>query len=117
MAPQGPDTHDVRGERQSAEPQAVDTDSSSLGLRGEEVDFITGQRYSQAQVRGHVLGAQAAALRQFYAGASANRLLLSMPAFASLCRKLRSLGKGHMHACGMPLPCVMVLLHCSGGGC
>ena len=84
MAPQGPDTHDVRGERQSAEPQAMVTNSSSLGLHGAEVDFITGQRYSQAQVRGHTPVAQAAALDQFHASASAHMLRPSMPAFASL---------------------------------
>ena len=82
MAPQGPDTHDVRGDRQSAEPQAMDTNSSSLGLHGAEVDFITGQRYSQAQVRGHTPGAQAAALNQFHASASTHRLRSSMLASA-----------------------------------
>ena len=70
MAPRGPDTDDAGGERQSAEPQAMDTNSSSLGLHGEEIDFITGQRYSQAQVRGHTPGAQAAALDRFHAWCS-----------------------------------------------
>ena len=41
----------------------------------------------------------------------------SMLASAKLPRCLRRLGEGLMHACGMPRPCVMVLLHCPGGGC
>ena len=97
MAPQGPDTHDVRGDRQSAEPQAMDT-NSSLGLHGTEVDFITGQRYSQAQVRGHTPGAQAAALNQFHASASAHMLRPSMPAFAGLSQEAQEAWRGS-HAC------------------
>ena len=117
MAPQGSNIHDVRGDQQSAEPQATDADSSSSSLHGDEVDFITGQRYSQAQVSSHVLGVQAASPGWIYASAPAQPSQSSMMVVASLPRQLRRLGEGLMHPCGMQLPSGMVLLHSLGGGC
>ena len=94
MAPQISDTTDFRGDQQSAEPLTRDTDSTSSSLHGEQVDFITGQRYSQAQVSSPVLSAQAAALGQFYASAPAQPYQSSMLAFADLPRWLGRLGEG-----------------------